>query len=143
MHEFKTSRKVEFADTDMAGIMHFARFGIFMETAEHEFLEAIGAPIHQRFDGREIGWPRIKMSLEFKRPARFRDVVEISLRVLRKGRSSMTYGFLFSRDGEELARGEVKTACCVIREGGGLEPIPIPDLIADAIQEVDEADQRW
>ena len=138
MRDFKTSRKVEFADTDMAGIMHFSRFGIFMETAEHEFLESIGAPIHKRFGNREIGWPRIKMSLEFKSPARFRDVVEIALRVLRKGRSSMTYGFLFSVDGAEVARGEVKTACCVIGEGGKLEPIPIPDHIAEAIEEADE-----
>lgn len=135
LHEFTTRRRVEFADTDMAGIMHFARFGIFMETAEHELLEAIGAPIHQRFDGREIGWPRIKMELEFKRPARFRDMIDIGVRVLRKGRSSMTYGFLFSRNGEELARGEVKTACCVIGQGGRLEPIPIPDFIDKAVEE--------
>ena len=140
MYELETSRKVEFADTDMAGIMHFARFGIFMETAEHEFLEAIGAPIHQRFDGLEIGWPRVKVSLEFRRPAYFRDVIDIRLRVLRKGRSSMTYGFLFSRNGEELARGEVKTACCVIRKGGGLDAIPIPDSIADAIEEAEESE---
>ena len=50
----------------------------------------------------------------------------------------MTYGFLFSIDGAEVARGEVKTACCVIGEGGKLEPIPIPDHIAEAIEEADE-----
>src|SRR3954454_25408688 len=32
---FKISRLVEFADTDMAGIMHFSAFFRFMEAAEH------------------------------------------------------------------------------------------------------------
>ena len=37
-HEYRTSRRIEFADTDMAGIAHFSRFYVFMEQAEHEFL---------------------------------------------------------------------------------------------------------
>jgi len=37
-YEYKTKRKIEFADTDLAGICHFARFFIFMETTEHQFL---------------------------------------------------------------------------------------------------------
>ena len=140
MKEFWTRRKVEFADTDMAGIMHFARFGIFMETAEHEYLEAIGFPIHSTFDGEEMGWPRVQVRLEFRKPARFRDVLDIGVRVLRKGRSSMTYGFVFRRDGEELATGEVKTACCLILDGGGLKPIPIPEKMVEAIE---EAEAKW
>ena len=41
MHTFRTRRRVEFVDTDMGGIVHFSRFFVFMETAEHEFLEAL------------------------------------------------------------------------------------------------------
>ena len=43
--EFQTRRKIEFSDTDMAGIVHFSRFFIFMETAEHEFLRSLGTSV--------------------------------------------------------------------------------------------------
>jgi len=39
---FRTTRRVEFGDTDMAGIVHFARFFCFMESAEHEMLRSLG-----------------------------------------------------------------------------------------------------
>jgi acyl-CoA thioester hydrolase len=35
--EFHATRRIEFPDTDMAGIVHFSRFFVFMEAAEHEF----------------------------------------------------------------------------------------------------------
>ena len=40
--EFHTTRRVEFADTDMGNLVHFSRFFVFMETAEHEFLSSWG-----------------------------------------------------------------------------------------------------
>ena len=41
-YEFKAQRRVEFSDTDMAGIMHFSNFFKFMEVAETDFLTARG-----------------------------------------------------------------------------------------------------
>ena len=61
MNELRTTRKIEFADTDMEGIVHFARFLVFMETAEHEFLRALGAEVHMTVEKQDIGWPRTIM----------------------------------------------------------------------------------
>ena len=119
MHEFRTQRRVEFADTDMAGICHFARYAVFMETAEHEMLVAIGQSVHMKHDGREIGWPRVRIELEYQRPAHFGDLLDIHVRVLRKGTKSMTYGFTFTRDGEEIASREL--------EGGTIDAYPLPE----------------
>jgi len=47
MREHTVRRRIEWADTDMAGIVHFARFLVFMETAEHRFREALGFPLGQ------------------------------------------------------------------------------------------------
>ena len=44
-YEFKAIRRVEFADTDMAGIMHYSNFFRFMETAEHAFFRSLGLSI--------------------------------------------------------------------------------------------------
>ena len=62
MHEFTTHRRIEFVDTDMGGIVHFSRFFIFMETAEHQFLEAIGTSVDSELEGRKIGWPRVSVT---------------------------------------------------------------------------------
>jgi YbgC/YbaW family acyl-CoA thioester hydrolase len=134
MHEFRTTRRIEFADTDMAGIVHFARYAVFMETAEHEFLRALGTEVHFAHEGRSIGWPRVKIELEYGRPAHFADTLEIVLRVLRKGTKSMTYGFTFLRDGKPLSTGKVTSVCCALADDGSLEAVPIPRFLADRIE---------
>jgi 4-hydroxybenzoyl-CoA thioesterase/acyl-CoA thioester hydrolase len=135
IHTFRTRRRVEFSDTDMAGIIHFARYFVYMETAEHELLNAIGTSVHATIDGVAIGWPRLRASCEFLRPVRFEDVVEITVRVRRKGSRSLTWGFELTHEGETVARGELVTVCCELRAGEPPRSIPIPDSIARRIAE--------
>jgi 4-hydroxybenzoyl-CoA thioesterase/acyl-CoA thioester hydrolase len=135
MYEFTTRRRVEFADTDMGGITHFSRYFVFMETAEHEFLEALGTRVTLEIEGRRIAWPRVAASCEYRRPARFGDVIDIHVRVRRKGRTSVTYECTFRRDGEELAIGRMTSVCCVLDPREGIRAIPIPPSIADRLDE--------
>ncbi len=131
--EFKTKRKIEFADTDMAGIVHFTRFFIFMETAEHEFLRSLGTSVVTEWAGNKIGWPRVTASCEYLHPLRFEDEVDIRLWVSNKGSKSLTYQFHFTLDGVDVARGEVTTVCCIANPGEKLQAIPIPDFLAAKI----------
>src|SRR5688572_28187929 len=84
LHTFRTRRRVEFADTDMGRLVHFSRFFVFMETAEHELLRAIGTPVHFTHDGHQLGWPRLAARCEYVSPARYGDQLEIEVRVVRK-----------------------------------------------------------
>lgn len=133
--EFRTQRRIEFADTDMGGIVHFARFFVFMETAEHEFLRTFGIEVHTEWEGRQIGWPRVEAACQYLSPARLGDLLDIHLRVARKGTRSMTYAMTFSCEGRILARGKMTSVCCVMHEPQGLEAIPIPEFLADRIAE--------
>ncbi len=135
MHEFRTRRKIEFVDTDMGGIVHFSRFLIFMETAEHEFLEAIGTRVDLELDGCKIGWPRVAVACRYKSPARFGETLDIHLRVIRKGTSSVTYGFAITADGREISTGESTAVCCEMQPGRDVRSIPIPDSVAEQIEE--------
>ncbi len=47
----------------------------------------------------------------------------------------MSYDFTFRRDGEELATGSMTSVCCVLEPGEKVRPIPIPESIADKIDE--------
>jgi YbgC/YbaW family acyl-CoA thioester hydrolase len=135
MREIVVRRKVEFVDTDMSGIVHFSRFLVFMENAEHAFLKAIGASVQWRDgEGREVGWPRVAVSCEYVSPARFGDELEIRLRVARKGLRSLTYGFEVSCGGTVLARGRTTCAFCVLDDPAGIKSVPIPPEIAGRIE---------
>ena len=69
---FHTSRFVEFADTDMAGIMHFSAFFRYMEAAEHELLRSLGFSVYSEIDGDVVSFPRVAASCEFHSPATLR-----------------------------------------------------------------------
>jgi YbgC/YbaW family acyl-CoA thioester hydrolase len=123
---FRTTRRVEFAETDMAGIAHFANFFRWMESAEVEFLGSRGISVTMKWEGQRIGFPRVSASCDFVRPVRFLDVVEIAVRVVRVGRKSVTYGFEFSKDGEAVARGQISAVCCRHLGEGQIESTAIP-----------------
>ena len=138
LHEIRARRRIEFADTDMGGIVHFSRFFVFMETAEHEFLRALGAEVHMTVGEQDIGWPRVEASCQYLSPARLADDLEIHVRVVRKGEKSMTYGFTFTCQEKIVARGRMSSVCCVMNEGGGLRAIDIPPILAERIAEPPE-----
>jgi len=140
-YEYKTKRKIEFADTDLAGIVHFARFFVFMETTEHEFLRSLGTSVSTQLDGENIGWPRLSASCEYLSPLRFEEEVSIHLTVWRKGRKSMTYRFLFKKDDEVVARGQMSSVCCICNPGEPIKAIPIPQSLADKIEQSPEAER--
>ncbi len=132
-NEFKTKRKIEFSDTDLAGICHFARFFVFMETAEHEFLRSFGTSVATQQDGNQIGWPRLRASCEYLQPLKFEDEVDILLIVARKGLKSLTYKFEFHLGTILVARGEMSSACCICNPGEPLRAVPIPEALAKLI----------
>ena len=134
MHELHTRRRIEFSDTDMAGIVHFARFFIFMETAEHEFLAALGTSVSIEENGQKIGWPRVAATCDYLAPARFGDLLDLRVQVLRKGRTSLTFAHEISRGGTPIARGQITSVCCHFGPEGA-KPIPIPQGLAEKIEE--------
>lgn len=126
MPPYRTTRRVEFADTDMAGIVHFANFFRYMESAEVEFLRARGLSVTLVWEGQELGFPRVAASCDYVQPARFEDLLEIAVTLVRIGTKSVTYGFDFTRQGTAIARGQLSSVCCRIVPGQPLHGIEIP-----------------
>ena len=137
-YEHKARRMVEFCETDMAGIMHYANFFRFMETAEHGFYRAIGFSVVEMSLNPKVGWPRVHASCDYRRPLRFEDEVEIHLLVIEKKSKAVTYQFRFTKVNdptcEEVARGKLTVVCVTQDEQGQMKAVPIPAPIADQIQ---------
>jgi len=125
---FTATHRVQFHETDMAGIVHFSNFYRYMEEAEHAYLRSLGLSVSMtRPDGSVIGWPRVRAQCTFEAPAYFEDLIEIRLKLIRKGVKSLTFDVEFYRDERRLARGSLKTACCIVAHGQPLVSIPIPE----------------
>jgi YbgC/YbaW family acyl-CoA thioester hydrolase len=135
MHVFRTTRRVEFGDTDMAGIVHFANFFRFMEAAECEFLRMRGLSVKMNWEGQAIGFPRVSASCDYVKPARFEDVLDIAVRIDRIGKKSVTYAFEFLRGGEVIASGKVTSVCCLVLPDNQIEGIEIPAGYRTRLQE--------
>ncbi len=141
---FRSVRTVEFAETDMAGIMHFSNFYRYMEATEHEFFRSLGLVIHQQTEAGMTGFARVQADCKFFRPLHYLDEVEVELVVTDKTRNTLEYEFLFRRlgpDGPEekdIARGTMKVIH-VKREGQEqrIRAAEIPDHVA-ALIEVEE-----
>jgi len=137
-YEFKTTRRVEFSDTDMAGIMHYANFFRFMETAEHGFYRSLGFSVVMPETDPRLGWPRVHAECDYKKPLRFEDLVEIHLLVAEKRSKVVTYGFRFRKLNEEptieVARGALVIVCVAHQPDGKMSAVPIPREIADQIE---------
>ncbi len=137
-YEFKAIRRVEFSDTDTAGIMHYSNFFRFMETAEHGFFRSLGLSIFKDKTHPEVGWPRVHAECDFHAPLTFGDEVEVRLLVSAKKSKALSYIFDFHKINaappQHVARGSVTVVCVTRQHDGKFAACPIPAAIADKIQ---------
>ena len=137
--EFSLTRQVEFHETDMAGIMHFANFFRWMEVCETAFYRSLGLPLISFIPGQVVGWPRVNVTCSYRAPLRFNDSVVVTLYVKKLTTRSATYVFKFRKEGVLCATGEV-TAVCVTADGqGGLVAQPIPADVRAQLTEAPES----
>lgn len=132
---YSTRRRIEFRDTDAAGIVHFSAFFPMMEAAEHEMLRSLGISVMpERGDGNAcLTWPRVAASCNYASTARFEDELRIAVRVAKIGTSSVQYNIRFSRDDLLIAEGLLTVVCCQLTDGGRLEKHVIPDEIRERL----------
>lgn len=127
MKSFRTTRRIEFCDTDMAGIVHFSNFFRFMEAAETAFLRSLGLTVCWRDEAGGAGFPRVSVTCDYLHPARFEDVLDIDVILEKVGIKSLVYRFDFSRDGQPIAVGRITCVHCREAPGQKFESCVIPE----------------
>ena len=131
---FRTTRLVEFHDTDMAGIMHFSAFFQYMESAEHELLRSLGLSVHSTIGGETLSFPRVAASCDYQSPARCEDLLDIAITVRRLGNKSIDYAFAMTIAGREVALGKITCVCCRLESGQPMVSVPLPADVREKLQ---------
>jgi YbgC/YbaW family acyl-CoA thioester hydrolase len=138
--EFRMRRIVEFADTDMAGIVHFSNYFRYMEACEHAFFRSLGLFLHRHEGSEMVGLARVDAECQYLAPLRYQDEVEMHLVVREKRASSLTYDFTFTRtsgagEGECCARGKLTVVCVRGRPGvDRMRATALPEEITRTIE---------
>jgi len=137
-YEFKAVRRVEFSETDMAGIVHYSNFFRYMETAEHGFFRHLGYSVVMHHFETPVGWPRVHAECEYRQPLHFEDEVEIHMLVSEKKSKSLSYVFKFRKlngpEPLEVARGSLTVVCVTKQSDGKMAAAHIPKEFADKIE---------
>jgi acyl-CoA thioester hydrolase len=130
--EFKYRRRVQFAETDLAGIVHFATMFRYLEEAEHAMWRAAGLTIAGR--GSDIGWPRLTAALEFRNPLRFEEEFEVWVRIAELKTRTIEYEFTIVRAQTVIAVGTMTSVCVRRQPNGTMKAVEIPAEIADKLE---------
>ena len=116
--EVTIRRRLEWMDTDAAGIWHHSTVIRWAEDAETELHRQLG--IVSRTFG---ATPRVNIDFNFGAPLRFDDEVDVTLVVASMGETSITYRVSVDRDGETLAAGKM-VAVLIDASSGAKKPWP-------------------
>ena len=139
-YEFKKQRFVEFAETDMAGILHFANYFRYMEETEHAFFRSLGLCVHEHSDTGVWGWARGRVDCTFREPLRYEDTVELHLLVRDKRTKTIEYDFVFRKVGPdgvagvEVARGSMTVICIGKAADGRLQATRMPAAVSELVK---------
>ena len=126
--EHSIRRRVQFYETDAAGIVHFSWFFRYMEEAEHALWREAGLSIHPEVS--DIGWPRVAAACEFHRALKFEQEFDVTIRVTEITKRTMSYACEMMQDGQRIATGTLRIACVSRFPDGTMKSVEIPEDMA-------------
>jgi YbgC/YbaW family acyl-CoA thioester hydrolase len=130
--ELRLRRHVAFAETDSAGIVHFANYFRYFEDAEHALWREAGLTIHTADS--PIGWPRVSASCEYHRPLKFEQEFDIHVVIAEITARTVRYQGSITRDGERVASATWKIACVNKFPDGSMKSTNIPANILERLE---------
>ena len=126
MHkEFKYNTKVYYEDTDAGGIVYYANYLKFLERARSEAIYSMGLTNKKLLNDNGTIIIVKSCKIEYKKPAKFEDSLEIISKIKTIGKSSFTMDQMIKRKEEVISESEI-VLVTVNAEG---KPIRIPDAI--------------
>jgi acyl-CoA thioester hydrolase len=128
---FRFAVRVYYEDTDAGGVVYHSNYLRFMERARSEWLSHLGlehAPLAERYG---LLFVVRSAQIEFQRPARLSDLLDVELRVARARRSSIVFAQRILRGAECLTTAEITV---VAVSASTFRPCAMPPPVLAALQ---------
>jgi acyl-CoA thioester hydrolase len=120
---FDFPQRIYFEDTDAGGVVYHAQYVKFLERARTEWLRYLGFTNSELERKHKMLWVVSEIAVEFVKPAKLDDSVNISVSIENLGRVRCTFHQEIRRGEELLVRARVLVACV---SAEGFKPIEIP-----------------
>ena len=130
--EMIVTRRVQLSETDVAGLVHFSNFFRYFEDAEHALWRHVGLSIHPQ--NSPTGWPRVSAGCEFRRPLRFEQEFEVTVRIAEMTKRTIAYTGEITSNGEHVATASWKIACVSRLPDGTIRSAEIPSEVAERLK---------
>lgn len=132
MTGFTWPARVYWEDTDGGGVVYYANYLRFLERARTEWLRSRGFLQTQLVKDPGIIFVVTSLSIDYKRPARLDDALDITCNVELDGSVCMRFAQQIRRADEVLVEASVRVACLDARS---FRPTRLPGAIAGLIRE--------
>jgi acyl-CoA thioester hydrolase len=121
---FKASFRVSWADTDAAQVVHFSNYFRFFEKTEEEFYRHLGFTFTDAHK-RGLWFPRVEAFCQFKKSARFNDLIEVELTIEELKEKSVKYGFrILNKENSDLLANGYMVVVAADKQTGKAAQIP-------------------
>jgi len=127
---FSMPVRVYYEDTDAGGVVYHSNYLNFMERARTEWLRSLGFEQDELAAKDGVIFAVSAVSVAFHKPARFNELLSVSVELDRRGAASLTLKQEVRRADERLASGEVRVACIDARR---FVPVAIPARITEKV----------
>lgn len=128
--EFTWPVRVYYEDTDLGGVVYYANYLKFMERARTEWLRAAGVDQTRLLAEHGLLFVITGCEVSYLKPARFDDLLEVSVALAGTGRSRFSVTQQVRRGDELLVTGLVSAACI---DAQSFKPRGIPKHILTEI----------
>ena len=132
---FRTQIKVCFADIDNAGIVYYPRFLHYFHLAMEEFFTGeLGMDYADVLHKSNLSFPTVHLECDFCRRLRYGDRIDIEVKVIHIGQTSITWGYKGYRAGAEggiVVEGSNVTVCV---KTDSFEKINIPEWLRQGLK---------
>lgn len=123
--------RVYYEDTDAGGVVYHSRYLNFMERARTEWLRALGFEQTDLRDVDGVLFVVHSMQIQFKKPARFNDALNVECQLTAMGRGSFSCRQLVVCGQDVLIEADVKIACV---SAVSFKPSGIPARVRTAME---------
>ncbi len=125
MKEFLWPVRVYYEDTDHGGVVYHTNYLKYMERTRTEMLRSFGYEQDQLIEKESVIFVVRSLQVDYLKPARFNDQLQVSALISRIGRASLTFMQAVRRASDDslLCNAEVRVACL---DAEKMTPCPIP-----------------